>query len=107
MSPPPSCNPGVTPLSSELVSALALTLPAEWLDAVADRVAERVLARLEAARRPAEPWLDVGAAAEYLACPTSRIYDLVALERLRCAKDGRRSLFRAEWLDEALEATGP
>lgn len=50
-----------------------------------------------------EPWLDVAAAAVYLACSAKRIYDLVALGRLRCARDGRRLLFRREWLDAALD----
>jgi excisionase family DNA binding protein len=75
-----------------------LKLPDEVLDAVA----ERVLARLEVERPEPEPYLDVRGAAAYLACPTSRIYDLVAQRAVRPARDGRRLLFRREWLDEAL-----
>jgi excisionase family DNA binding protein len=48
---------------------------------------------------PTEPWLTVEQAAAYLACPTSRIYALVSTRRLEHAKDGRRVLFRREWLD--------
>ena len=54
-------------------------------------------------RSEPEPWFDVPAAAVYLACSAKRIYDLVALGRLRCARDGRRLLFRREWLDAALD----
>jgi len=60
---------------------------------VADLLAERL-----PAQGPA-PWLDVDEAAAYLACKPHRVYDLVAEGRVRCAKDGRRSLFRREWLD--------
>ncbi len=45
-------------------------------------------------------WLDVHAAAAHLACSTKRIYDLVAQRRVRFARDGRRLLFRVEWLDQ-------
>lgn len=74
---------------------LALTIPDELVDLIADRVVERLGA-------PPEPWLDVDAAAIHLACPKSRIYDLVAQERVECRRDGRRVLFRREWLDAAI-----
>jgi excisionase family DNA binding protein len=53
-----------------------------------------------------EPWMTVKGAAEYLACKPRRIHDLVSEGRLRQAKDGRRSLFRVEWLDAVLEGAG-
>ena len=46
-----------------------------------------------------EPWLNVEQAATYLACPPSRIYALVSLGKVQHAKDGRRTIFRREWLD--------
>jgi excisionase family DNA binding protein len=49
-----------------------------------------------------EPWLGVQDAAQYLACPVSRIYDLVSLGRLNPHRDGRRLLFRPGDLDAAL-----
>lgn len=76
-----------------------------WLspDALDDLVAV-VVARIEPQpRNEPEPWFDVSAAAVHLACSTKRIYDLVASRRLRCARDGRRLLFRREWLDAALD----
>jgi excisionase family DNA binding protein len=81
-------------------SALSLAVPEALVEAVAERVAELLAERLPA-QGPA-PWLDVDGAADYLACKPHRVYDLVAEGRLRCAKDGRRSLFRREWLDDYL-----
>ena len=75
-------------------------LPGELIEAVAHRVAELLADRLP----PSMPsvYLDVDAAAGYLARPKSRIYDLVAQGRLRHFRDGRSLLFRAEDLDACL-----
>ena len=80
---------------------LSLELPTEVLEDIARRGAERALAENRDGRL--EPYLDPDGAAEYLACPRSRIYDLVSQGRLRPKRDGRRLLFRREWLDDALE----
>ena len=80
---------------------LALEVPPALVEAVAERVADLLVERLPA-QRSAEPWLDVDAAAAYIAAKPHRLYDIVAEGRLRCAKDGRRSLFRREWLDDYL-----
>jgi excisionase family DNA binding protein len=79
-------------------------LPVDVLESVARRAAE--LALSEAGAVGADGWLDVDQAAEYLACKPHRVYDLVGEGRLRCEKDGRRSLFRREWLDAGLENGG-
>lgn len=78
----------------------SLPIPDEFIDAVARRVIE-----LTADQRPveAEPWLNVDQAAEYLAAPKSRVYDLVERGRLQYRKDGRRVLLRREWLDAYLD----
>ena len=81
---------------------LSLPVPSEVIEAIARRAAELAERQL-AARGPLLPYLTVQQAAEYLACPKSRIYDLKARGRLRCCHDGRRLLFRREWLDEALD----
>lgn len=81
---------------------LTLELPHEVLDAIAERVAERLAERSPTRAEPT-PWLDVDAAARYLAAERHRVYDLVSAGRLRCARDGRRLLFRREWLDECLD----
>lgn len=75
--------------------------PPDFAEELARRVAEQ-LAEVVAA--PAEPYLDVDQAAAYLACDKDRIYDLKALGRIHFVKDGRRLLFRREWLDAALKA---
>lgn len=85
-------------------SALSLAVPAELVEAVAARLADLLTERLP--EQGPTPWLDVDGAAEYLACKPHRVYDLVAEGRVRCAKDGRRSLFRREWLDEYLLCEG-
>jgi len=78
---------------------VALTLSAEQLDSIAERVAELV--------QPAaavSPWLSSEQAADYIAAPVSRIHDLVALRKLSPRRDGRRLLFRRDDLDAYLES---
>ena len=77
-----------------------IEFPPDFADELARRVAEQLA---EVVTAPAEPYLDVDQAAAYLACDKDRIYDLKGLGRLRFVKDGRRLLFRREWLDAALE----
>jgi excisionase family DNA binding protein len=78
-----------------------LSLPPEWVEAVATRVAELLADRIDAASRP---YLDVDEAAAYLRTSRQRIYDLIAAGRLQPHRDGRRVLFRREALDAALVA---
>ncbi|MEK6276923.1 MAG: helix-turn-helix domain-containing protein [Actinomycetota bacterium] len=78
---------------------LTLSIPPELVEAIAVRVAELLAERLEP---PADPYLDADAAAEYLAAPRSRVYELVERRRLRPHRDGRRLLFRRADLDAAL-----
>lgn len=74
------------------MTTINVTLDDQTLEALADRVASRV-------RAGQEPWLNADQAATYLACPVSRIHDLVKLGEVQVARDGRRLLFRREWLD--------
>jgi excisionase family DNA binding protein len=80
---------------------LALALPPEALDVLAERVAELLAHRL-AAPGP-EPWVGVEEAARHLACKPKRIYDLVAQRRVAYRKDGTRLLFRRSDLDAYLD----
>jgi excisionase family DNA binding protein len=85
-------------------AGLALAVPPELVDAIAGRVVDLLEERgLVGQSMGPEPWLGVDEAAAHLASPPSRVYDLVAQRRVRHARDGRRLLFRASWLDEALE----
>ena len=73
---------------------LHLELPAELVDQVAERVAEILTDRTTARDHG---YLDVPGAADFLACPPSRIYALVSAGRIPHHRDGSRLLFdRAE-----------
>lgn len=78
------------------------TLPPELVEVVAARAAELV------ADREPEPdgFLDVAGAAEYLACPKSRIYSLVSARRIPFYKDGSRTLFDRAELRKYVEGGG-
>jgi excisionase family DNA binding protein len=77
---------------------VALGVPVELIEAIAERTADLLAERMP---DPAEPYLDVDGAAEYLACKPHRIYDLCR-QGLPVHKDGSRSLFRREDLDRWL-----
>lgn len=83
---------------------LSMEISPELVDAIAERVVERLANASGSVEKSAE-WLDVERAAEYLACEPRRIYDLKALGRLRYGKDGSRLLFRREWLDECVSTS--
>ncbi len=74
-----------------MTEPLSLALPDELVEQVATRVAA-----ILSDRQPAETdtgYLDVAGAADYLTCPTSRIYALVSANRLPVHRDGSRLLF--------------
>jgi excisionase family DNA binding protein len=79
----------------------ALTFPPELIEAIAERTAELLAARLP---ESSEGYLDVDGAAEYLSCKPHRIYDLCR-QGLPVYKDGSRSLFKGcdldAWLTKA------
>jgi len=81
---------------------LTLPCPPGFVEAVAERVAEL----LEDEQGAPELWIDVQAAAEHLACPTSRVYALVSADRIPHHRDGSRLLFRRSELDEYVERGG-
>jgi excisionase family DNA binding protein len=71
-------------------TALTFELPDEVIDVLAERVGA-----ILAERHVDEPggYLDVAAAAQFIACPTSRIYALVSANRIPHHRDGSRLLF--------------
>ena len=91
-------------------ATVAVGLPPELLDALAERVAdvliERGLVSAAAAVPEPEPWIGVEEAARHLACPKSRLYALVSARRIPCQKDASRLLFRRTELDAWLDAGG-
>jgi hypothetical protein len=79
--------------------ALAIPLPDEWLEELAQRVAAILAERQET--QP-ECWLSVEAAALHLSISTSTVYSLCAARRTNgfpVVKEGARSYFRASELD--------
>ena len=96
-------RPGASPESVGPSSGLALAVPAELIEAIAGRVVELLT---DQAEPTATGYLDAEAAAEYLAAPKSRIYELAAAGRVRHYRDGRRLLFKPSDLDELLEVKG-
>lgn len=81
-----------------------LAIPDALLDALAERVADHLAARIAPAP---DPYLTVEEAAAYLARPKSRVYELVAARRLRHHRDGRALLFRHADLDACLDVVEP
>ena len=73
---------------SERGLSVSLEFPPEFVEAVAQRPAE-----ILAEQRRSDGFLDAAGAAEFLACPTSRIYQLSSLGRLPVRRDGSRLLF--------------
>jgi excisionase family DNA binding protein len=88
-----------------LVSSLAQALLDALDDDALDQLAERLAPRL-ATSTSTDGWLTVIEAADYLRCPTSRIYSLVSARRIPFVKDGSRTLLRRSALDEWLQAGG-
>jgi excisionase family DNA binding protein len=73
---------------------VSIELPPELVEAIARRVAAILADRQQEAE---SGFLDVAGAAEFLACPASRIYSLVSAKRIPVHRDGSRLLFdRAE-----------
>jgi excisionase family DNA binding protein len=85
--------------------ALALAVPADLVEVVAERAAELIAGRLAAAAA-VEGWIGVAEAADHLACPRSRVYALVSAGRIPYAKDGSRLLFRRSQLDAWVQQGG-
>jgi excisionase family DNA binding protein len=82
------------------VSELALPIPDEWLEAIAERVLELVAERTPEAN--GSPYLSVAEAAELLRADRQRVYDLLSSGRLTRHKDGTRVLVSRAELDAHL-----
>ncbi len=86
-----------------LAAAIVVGLDDDALDALAERLAPRLEARL--GRRPAagvgaEHWMTPADAARYLGLTRKRIYDLTSMRALEPdGRDGRTPLFRRDTLD--------
>jgi excisionase family DNA binding protein len=76
-----------------------LELPDQLLDDLADAVAARLAEREAQQAGRSSPWLSAEQAADYLACPISRVRKLTMTRELPAHRDGRRVLYRREELD--------
>lgn len=89
------------------MSEIAVTVPPELVEAIAELVEERVLERLEADRRDSvSPYLTPVEAAELLRAGRQRVYDLLSSGRLRRYKDGARVLVSRDELEAYLDGDG-
>jgi excisionase family DNA binding protein len=86
--------------------ALSIDFPAEILEQVATRAAEIVVDRQALEADQPSGYLDVEGAAEFLACPKSRIYSLVSAGRIPHHRDGTRLLFDRGELREYVDNGG-
>ena len=87
------------------MTRLSLDVPDELVDLLVDRVLERLDERASAPA--ADEWVrGAQAAAGYLGCPRSRIYDLVASKKLAPRRDGRILYFRRSEFDGSIEHGG-
>jgi excisionase family DNA binding protein len=78
---------------------VAATLAAADIEALEERVLGSVLERLQSA---ASPWMNVDQAAEYLAWPKKRLYNLTQKSQVPHRKVENRLLFHREELDQWL-----
>jgi excisionase family DNA binding protein len=87
---------------------LALSVPEQLVQTLAERVATLVNERIESAR-PQSPWLDFDAALAYLGFSRDRLYKLTAARAIpfRKKRDGQGLLFHRGELDRWLEQEYP
>lgn len=94
---------------------LALALPPELVDAIAERAAEIVLERLREERQAGGPrWLyGAKAAADYLGWPLGRVQKATAANAIPCHRqvEAGRVSYRTDeldaWLEEQREGPAP
>jgi len=85
---------------------LALVVPDELLQALAERTAALLAERLAPAPHTESPWLDSDGAMAYLGFPRDRLYKLTAARAIpfRKKRDGQGLLFHRDELDRWVEA---
>jgi excisionase family DNA binding protein len=85
----------------------AVVLPAETMDAIAERAAELVLERIGDHNGGSSPWLTIDEAADYLRTSKRTLERAIVDGRLRSETLGRRRILNRDDLDAfARAATG-
>jgi len=85
---------------------LAIVVPDELLQDLAERTAELVVAQLPSTTRVDSPWLDFEGAMTYLGFSRDRLYKLTAARAIpfRKKRDGQGLLLHRDELDRWVEA---
>jgi excisionase family DNA binding protein len=85
---------------------IALAVPEELVQALAERTAALVAERLAPVPQTESPWLDFEGAMTYLGFSRDRLYKLTAARAIpfRKKRDGQGLLFRRDELDRWVEA---
>jgi excisionase family DNA binding protein len=82
--------------------AVTAVIPDTEINALETRITESLVERLQGLIT--SPWMNIAEAADYLACPKKRLYNLVGKGEIPHRKQNGRLLFsRSEldrWLDE-------
>lgn len=88
---------------------LTLTIPAELVEAIAERVAELLHEHDRQAHEASSPWLDFEAARAYLGFSRDTLYKLSAARAIPCRKKagGQGLRFHRGELDAWMEARYP
>jgi excisionase family DNA binding protein len=84
---------------------LPLLVPAELVEAIAQRVAELLREQAAQPADPVSPWLDVEGVCAYLGFSRDRLYKLTAAGAIPCRKKrgGQGLLFHRQELDAWVE----
>ena len=102
----------MTRVAQQLGYELALAIPDELLQNLAERTAALVAEQLPPVARTDSPWLDFDGATAYLGFSRDRLYKLTAARAIpfRKKRDGQGLLFRRDeldrWVEAEYEATG-
>jgi len=89
------------------VSELALAIPPELVEAIAQRAAEIVLERQGVTAASTSPYLTIPEAAELLRSKRQRVDDLLSSGRLSRFKDGSRTLVSRAELEQHVAGVMP
>jgi hypothetical protein len=86
---------------------LTVELPEELIDAIAERVLERLSDRGHQEHGRAEGWLrGARAIGDYIGAPRSRVYGLTSAGRIPVHRDGSALLARRDELDAGILSGG-
>jgi excisionase family DNA binding protein len=74
-------------------------IPDELIEALAERIADKLRGSLPSQPNPQTPWLTADETAHYIGAARQRIYDLVSDDRIPVHREGSRLLFHRGELD--------